>query len=237
MWPFGRSRRRSASPSDTIVQASAEPAVDGWAGVPPLQRSLAPIDRTAEYDSFGDALSSWQAPPLAIAPLGHELSADAASGVVADIAAPAARPAPMPAEPPSRRAAPPVSVQRSRASGDPDLALATRLGTSGSEPAWRSVWSGRPPDPALGRVTVRSGDATTSDAAAFEGVHSPGVAPVEPSLRETGHTASSPEPSRGPMTTAPGPGLPLMHLAAVQRSAADAFEIDLADAADVSTAS
>lgn len=94
MWPFTRRRPKGstagARPGPQQAPAPAPPAEPvGPAGLPPLQRSLEPLQASglvAGLTTFSDDLATWQNPARTHEPLGHEVRADAPAGLAQGVA-------------------------------------------------------------------------------------------------------------------------------------------------------
>ena len=87
MWPFRRRRRSADAPADATPPEP--PAADGWSSLPPVQRAVPPAELTVGATTFEAALASRRPPHPFLAPLGHDVSAAAPSGIVTGLAAPA----------------------------------------------------------------------------------------------------------------------------------------------------
>ncbi|WP_370423273.1 hypothetical protein AB8O64_32790 [Streptomyces sp. QH1-20] len=120
------SGRRDAGAPDA-APASPSPAgpADGWRELPPLQRALGDVALVTDPDGFRGSLNTWRNASFTTAPLGHEVSPEAPSGVghglasrsVATPVSGASEPAPAVSRD-MAPSAPPVPLQR-MVSGEP----------------------------------------------------------------------------------------------------------------------
>lgn len=92
-WLSGR--RDAGAPADAPASPSPAGPADGWRELPPLQRALGDAALLTDPDGFRGSLTTWRDASFTTAPLGHEVSPEAPSGVGHGLA--------------SRAAAPPVS--------------------------------------------------------------------------------------------------------------------------------
>lgn len=91
MWPFRRRRdtdeattpASAEAPSDVVARAT--PATEAWRTAPPIQPTIGPAPHTYRTDDIGEILTSWNSPRLS-GEMGHQVSADAPSGVLHDMA-------------------------------------------------------------------------------------------------------------------------------------------------------
>lgn len=92
-WPFGRSSRPDAgSPSPASAGGERLPVDrprDAWRSLPAVQRAIGAPPTVAPAKPFAASLATRQAPGLALAQLGHEVSPLASAGIVVGLAAPA----------------------------------------------------------------------------------------------------------------------------------------------------
>ncbi|MGI5531990.1 hypothetical protein ACQEVX_32795 [Streptomyces syringium] len=104
--------------------ASSSPAgpVGGWREVPPLQRTLGDAALVIDPDGFRGSLSTWRNASFTTAPLGHEVSPQAPSGVGHGLASRAA------AAPVSGASAPASTVSREAAPSAPPVPLQRVVG-------------------------------------------------------------------------------------------------------------
>ncbi|MFI1252463.1 hypothetical protein ACH4U6_01480 [Streptomyces netropsis] len=124
-WLSGR--RHAVPPADGPASPSPATSGDGWRELPPLQRTLGDTALVTDPDGFRDSLGTWRNASFTTAPLGHEVSPQAPSGVGHGLATraagtPAFTSAPAPtvsretvpsvAPVPSESAALPVPLQR-----------------------------------------------------------------------------------------------------------------------------
>ncbi|TME47204.1 MAG: hypothetical protein E6I56_04895 [Chloroflexi bacterium] len=87
MWPFGRKREPSAP---GVPQPVPAPVVRrDWAGLPPIQRSIAEHPLTAPSDRFSGDLATHHDPSLSGERMGHQVSAEAPAGIVLTVSRPA----------------------------------------------------------------------------------------------------------------------------------------------------
>src|SRR5437763_17104474 len=87
MWPFGRKREPSAP---GVPQPVPAPVVRrDWAGLPPIQRSIAEHPLTAPSDRFSGDLATHHDPSLSGERMGHQVSAEAPAGLVLTVSRPA----------------------------------------------------------------------------------------------------------------------------------------------------
>ena len=89
-WPFGRrstSTDRATAPGSGpgMSPAAARPH-DAWRSLPAVQRTIGGPPVVAPAAPFADGLATRQAPDLALAPLGHEVSPLASPGVLIGLA-------------------------------------------------------------------------------------------------------------------------------------------------------
>lgn len=92
-WPFGRSSRPadgSATPARGAAdRIAADRAHDPWRSLPPIRRAIGDPPTVAPVRPFAASLATRQAPDLALAALGHEVSPLGSAGIVVGHAAPA----------------------------------------------------------------------------------------------------------------------------------------------------
>src|ERR1700694_3027270 len=149
MWPF---KQKVEAPAAEGPQPGPEPVIRrDWVGLPPIQRIVGAHPLTAPSDRFRDDLVTHQDPSVSSDTMGHQVSAEAPSGLVLALARPSTR-SDGPAMIPRRR------VQRSVASavaesgewdGDEAASESTRptpIPTSAHTVAARGVPRG-PPGP------------------------------------------------------------------------------------------
>ena len=79
MWPFRR-RRRDENPE--VAPNDPEPSRDEWASLPRPPRLLEPFQLTLNTETFEPELSTRKDPELFLAPLEHEVSEEAPSGLI-----------------------------------------------------------------------------------------------------------------------------------------------------------
>jgi len=107
MWPFGRGRSKP-EPQAGPPPAAAPVNRRDWTGLPPIQRTIAEHPLTAPSDRFSDALATHHDPSISSDQMGHQVSADAPSGIVLTVARTATTrrdgPAMIPRPPVQRRA-------------------------------------------------------------------------------------------------------------------------------------
>src|SRR5579864_1762076 len=107
MWPFGRGRS-TPEPQAGPPPAAAPVSRRDWTGLPPIQRTIAEHPLTAPSDRFSDALATHHDPSISSDQMGHQVSADAPSGIVLTVARTATTrrdgPAMIPRPPVQRRA-------------------------------------------------------------------------------------------------------------------------------------
>src|SRR5207245_5833871 len=80
-WPFGR----KADPASGDAAQGPVPAPTvrtDWSHLPPIQRAISEHPLTAPASVFNAGLSTHQVPTVLARSLGHEISQDAARGVV-----------------------------------------------------------------------------------------------------------------------------------------------------------
>lgn len=94
MWPFRRRRDNDepAAPSAEPVSsarpeptAPAAPRPEAWRTLPAIQRTVGDAPHTYRTDDIGEILTSWHSPILS-GEMSHQVSADAPSGVLHDMA-------------------------------------------------------------------------------------------------------------------------------------------------------
>ncbi len=92
-WPFGRRSTTADGPARRPALDERSPMVDrprdAWRSLPAVQRTVGEPPVVAPAAPFADALATRQAPDLALAPLGHEVSSLAGPGLVIGVATPA----------------------------------------------------------------------------------------------------------------------------------------------------
>ena len=80
MWPF-RKRKREEAPTAPAADP-IEPARAEWATLPALPIAVEPLELTLDTQGFEPALSTRREPELFLAPLEHEVSDEAPSGLI-----------------------------------------------------------------------------------------------------------------------------------------------------------
>lgn len=126
-WLSGR--READAPADGPASSSPAESGAGWRELPPLQRTLGDAALVTDPDGFHGSLSTWRNASFTTAPLGHEVSPKAPSGVGHGLASRAAvAPVSGASEPASTvsrdsrdmvPSAPPVPLQRVVSGGEP----------------------------------------------------------------------------------------------------------------------
>src|ERR671937_652872 len=89
MWPFQRKAQASAASGPQPVPA---PVIRReWRSLAPIHRLVGPHPLTAPSDRFSDGLATHRDPSLSSDGMGHQVSADAPSGMVLSLARPTTR--------------------------------------------------------------------------------------------------------------------------------------------------
>ena len=208
--------RRSAS-STAPGTSSGEPAVHRgeWRGLPPIQRSVSPVDPTFGTRPFETGLATRQSPAL-LDRLGHFVAPDAPSGTFDAVSRPLG----------AHTFAPPPEAPAAASWGDSPHELPAIAATA-SSPERSLVTAPAPAPPVLQR---------RADAAALQPDRreTAGASPTPPSSSSTG-IPSAPPAERPATPTAPivsatpivsNPGPPTTPVASLQRSAAPPATVD-----------
>src|SRR6202011_4740122 len=89
MWPFRR--KAEAAPAAGPQPVPAPVIRRDWVGLPPIQRVIGAHPLTAPSDRFSDDLATHHDPSVSTEPMGHQVSAEAPSGIVLALARPTTR--------------------------------------------------------------------------------------------------------------------------------------------------
>ena len=91
-WPFGRSSRAADAAPTAPAGAGDGPPIDrphdAWRSLPAVQRTSGQPPTVAPAAPFAASLATRRPPDLALAPLGHEISALGSPGIVVGLVAP-----------------------------------------------------------------------------------------------------------------------------------------------------
>ena len=89
MWPF---KPKTEAPDDSGPRPAPAPVFRrDWTGLPPIQRLIGEHPLTAPSDRFSDDLATHHDPSVSTEPMGHQVSAEAPSGIVLALARPTTR--------------------------------------------------------------------------------------------------------------------------------------------------
>ncbi|MGX8909719.1 hypothetical protein ACR820_31540 [Streptomyces netropsis] len=114
-WLSGR--RHAHAPAHAPATPSPAGPADGWRELPPLQRTLGDAAPVTDPDGFRGSLTTWRNASFTTAPLGHEVSPEAPSGVGHGLASRAA------ATPVSGASGPAPAVSRDMTPSPPPVPL------------------------------------------------------------------------------------------------------------------
>jgi len=89
VWPF---KRKIEAPDDSGSRPAPAPVFRrDWTGLPPIQRLIGEHPLTAPSDRFSDDLATHHDPSVSREPMGHQVNAEAPSGIVLALARPTTR--------------------------------------------------------------------------------------------------------------------------------------------------
>ena len=203
----------------TVIRAADLDDAPGWTTLPPPAPLLAPMPYVFSHH-FEDDLVAWQAPELALAPLGHAISTTAPAGVVEAIAvlspeplgetaAGAGTPDPalplvMPVDEPPAAGPPDLAPYRSARSTSPPSSPPP--GTTDTRPSSSAPAQPLPPRPTSApRPSPPAGPAAGRTSAA------PGPTMDLPPAPASSTPAPAPAPAPAPLPAAPVPPTPEGH--------------------------
>ena len=235
MWPF---QRKTQAPADSGSRPAPAPVIRrDWTGLPPIQRLIGAHPLTAPSDRFSDDLATHHDPSVSTEPMGHQVSAEAPSGIVLALARPTTRddgPA-MISRPRVQRRVQSAIEESGEWDGDEAASPATRPSPlpAGTPPSAMRELPAVAPAPVMQRLTALSADAEPIPVES---------APRRPRLEPSPElpAMSHAEPPDAPMAAPPrltlgqarrlGLGAPISRVPgrAVQRAIAETTEMPLA---------